>query len=184
MNSKLAALAVIFVAVGLVGNAYAHKSQVIGDYEIEVGWTKEPPKAGKANSIEISVVKASASDKKTAEKTTKAHDDHDATKTSEKAIKPKTTHDDHDEAKKKTTTKAKTTHEHKAGVKGLAKILEVDVTLNDKKTTLTLKENSKKPGIYTGKYTPDSEGHPTVHIYGKIKNKAIEGTFHPEKVEK
>ena len=185
MNSKLAALAVIFVAAGLVGNAYAHKSQVIGDYEIEVGWTKEPPKAGKANAIEISVVKASASDKKVSEKTAKTHDDHDTTKPSEKktTTKPKTTHDDHDDAKKK-TTKTKTTHEHKAGVKGLAKILEVDVTLNDKKTTLVLKENAKKPGIYTGKYTPESEGHPTVHIYGKIKNKAIEGTFHPEKVEK
>ncbi|MBI5698663.1 MAG: hypothetical protein HZC29_09365 [Thaumarchaeota archaeon] len=168
MNSKLAALVVIFVAVGLVGNAYAHKAQVLGDYEIEVGWTKEPPKAGKANAIEISIVKASSADKKAAEKTAKSHDEHDDTKT----------------AQKKTTTKAKTTHEHKVGVKGLAKILEVDVTLNGKKTSLTLKENSKKSGIYTGKYTPDSEGHPTVHIYGKIKNKVIEGTFHPEKVEK
>lgn len=186
MNSKLAALAVIFVAAGLVGNAYAHKSQIIGDYEIEVGWTKEPPKVGKANAIEISIVKASVTDKKAAEKTAKSHDEHEDTVSEKKSTtKPKAAHDEHDDTKtQKTTAKAKTTHEHKAGVKGLAKILEVDVTLNDKKTSLTLKENSKKPGIYTGKYTPDSEGHPTVHIYGKIKNKVIEGTFHPEKVEK
>lgn len=181
MNSKLAALAVIFVAAGLVGNAYAHKSQVLGDYEIEIGWTKEPPKASKANAIEISIVKASATDKKAAQKTAKSHDTHDDTKTPEKKS-TKATHDDHDDTKN--TTKAKITHEHKTGVKGLAKTLEADVTLNGKKTSLALKENSKKPGIYTGKYTPDSEGHPTVHIYGKIKNKIIEGTFHPEKVEK
>jgi len=190
MNSKLAALAVIFVAAGLVGNAYAHKSQVLGDYEIEVGWTKEPPKVGKANAIEISIVKASAADKKSAEKTAKSHDSHEDTTSEKKSTtKPKATHDEHDDAKttKKTTSKKAThaDHDHKkSGVKGLAKILEVDVTLNDKKTSLTLKENSKKPGIYAGKYTPDSEGHPTVHIYGKIKNKVIEGTFHPEKVEK
>ncbi len=164
MNTKLATLVVFALAVGLVGNAFAHKSQVIGDYDIEVGWVKEPPVAGKSNSIEITIVKASTGDKK-AEKS-----DHD--------------HNDKKTTEKKTTAKAaKTTHEHKSGVKGLAKLLDVDVTLNDKKTTLTMKEDPKKAGTYTGKYTPAGEGHPTVHIYAKIKAKEIEGTFHPEKVK-
>lgn len=161
MNTKIAAMVVFFVATGLVGNAFAHKSQVIGDYDIEVGWVKEPPVAGKKNAIEIVIAKATSSDKKASQ------DSHD-----------------HKDSKKKTEkTTTKKTHSHKSGVKGLAKVLEVDVTLNDKKTTLTIKEDPKKAGTYTGEYTPEGEGHPTVHIYAKIKTKEIEGTFHPEKVK-
>ncbi|MFM7795174.1 MAG: hypothetical protein ACKO7N_00220 [Candidatus Nitrosotenuis sp.] len=158
MNTKIAAMVVFFVATGLVGNAFAHKSQVIGDYDIEVGWVKEPPVAGKKNAIEIVIAKAAPSDKKASQ------DSHD-----------------HKDSEKKTTTKK--IHSHKSGVKGLAKVIEVDVTLNGKKTTLTIKEDPKKAGTYTGEYTPEGEGHPTVHIYAKIKTKEIEGAFHPEKVK-
>jgi hypothetical protein len=178
MNDKIAAMVVFFVATGLVGNAFAHKSQVIGDYDIEVGWIKEPPVAGKKNAIEIVIVKASSADKKASHD---SHDQKDSKKTEKKTTeKKKATHSDHKSDKK---TTAKKTHSHKTGVKGLAKVLEVDVTLNDKKTTLTIKEDPKKTGTYTGEYTPEGEGHPTVHIYAKIKTKEIEGTFHPEKVE-
>lgn len=167
MNTKLASLIVFAVAVGLVGNAYAHKDQVLGDYKVEVGWVKEPPVAGKKNAIEINVSMASGSDKKT-------HDQ------DSKDTKTKHNHDE-----KKTTSKKKPAHSHKSakGVAGLGKSLEADVTLNDEKTLLTIKEDKKKPGRYTAEYTPKGEGHPTVHIYAKIKNKEIEGTFHPEKVE-
>lgn len=136
MNAKITALVVAFVAVGLVGNAFAHKSQTIGNYQIEVGWAKEPPKVNKANAIEVNM----------------------------KAIK-------------KSTSK-------KNEVSGLAKTLQVDINLNGKKKTLTMKENPKKPGSYTGDYTPSGAGYPTVHIYTKINGKDIEGSFHPEKVEK
>jgi hypothetical protein len=169
MNTKLASLVVFAVAIGLVGNAYAHKDQIIGDYKIEVGWVKEPPVAGKANAIEVNIVKASTSDKKSAT----SHDGHDAESDKKKH--------DHDEKK---TTKKKSKHSHKAaGVKGLAKSLEIDITLNDEKTTLKVVEDKKQSGRYTAKYTPDAEGHPTVHIYAKIKTSEIEGSFHPEKVE-
>lgn len=161
MNTKIAAMVVFFVATGLVGNAFAHKSQVIGDYDIEVGWVKEPPVAGKKNAIEIVIAKAPSGDKKA------SHDHKDSKKIEKKTDKKST----------------KKTNSQKTGVKGLAKVLEVDVTLNDKKTTLTIKEDPKKAGTYTGEYTPEGEGHPTVHIYAKIKAKEIEGTFHPEKVE-
>lgn len=178
MNTKLASLVVFAVTVGLIGNAYAHKDQTLGDYKVEIGWVKEPPVAGKANSIEIDISKASISDKKTSQ------DDH-------KETKKKTTKHSNDE---KTTDKKKTTkHTHddkktkskstKTGVGGLEKSLQVDITLNDKKTVLTVKEDKKNPGKYTAEYTPESEGHPTVHIYAKIKGKEIEGSFHPEKVE-
>lgn len=136
MNSKLAALIVAFVAIGLVGNAFAHKSQTIGNYNIEVGWSKEPPKVGKANTVEVNM----------------------------KMVK-------------KSTSK-------KNEVSGLAKTLQVDINLNGKKTSLTMKEDPKKPGLYTGPYTPSGAGYPTVHIYTKIGGKDIEATFHPEKVEK
>lgn len=172
MNTKIAAMVVFFVATGLVGNAFAHKSQIIGDYDIEVGWSKEPPVAGKSNAIEIVIAKASSDGKKA------SHGSHDH-KNSKTDEKKKVIHSDH-KSDKKTTKK---THLHKTGVKGLAKVLEVDVTLNDKKTTLTIKEDPKKAGTYIGEYTPEGEGHPTVHIYAKIKTKEIEGTFHPEKVE-
>ena len=178
MNTKLAALVVFAVAIGLVGNAYAHKDQVIGDYKVEVGWVKEPPVAGKSNAIEMTIVKASATEKKS----TTSHEDHKDhdTKSSDKKTTKKTTKHTHDE--KKTTKKA--SHSHKAdGIKGLAKSLDVDITLNDKKTTLKMVEDKKNPGRYTAKYTPNGEGHPTVHIYAKIKTAEIEGTFHPEKIE-
>jgi hypothetical protein len=170
MDTKLAALAVFALAISLVGNAYAHKDQVLGDYKVSVGWTKEPPVAGKANAIEINIAKASASEKKS----TTSHEGHDA----KADKKTKSTHDE------KKTTKKKPTHDHKsAGIKGLAKSLEVDITLNDKKTILKMVEDKKKPGRYTAEYTPEAEGHPTVHIYAKIKTTEIEGSFHPEKVE-
>jgi len=169
MNVKLASLFVFSIAVGLVGNAYAHKDQVIGEYKIEVGWTKEPPTAGKANAIEVNIAKASSADKKS----TTSHEGH-GTKSTDKT---KQTLDE-----KKTAKKTKTSQKP-VGVKGLAKSLEVDITLNDKKTSLKMVEDKKKPGRYTAEYTPESEGHPTVHIYAKIKNAEIEGSFHPEKVE-
>ncbi|NDB63839.1 MAG: hypothetical protein EB170_08260, partial [Nitrosopumilaceae archaeon] len=72
MNTKLAALAIIFVAVGLVGSAYAHKSQVIGDYKVGAGWVTEPPVAGKANQIEVMISTATKGDK-----TAESHDQRD-----------------------------------------------------------------------------------------------------------
>lgn len=170
MNTKLASLVVFAVAIGLVGNAYAHKDQTLGDYKVEVGWVKEPPVAGKANSVEINVSMASSADKKSST----SHEGHDAKSTDKKETKH--THDE-----KKTTKKAKTSHKS-SGVKGLAKLLQVDITLNDKKTALKMIEDKKQPGRYTAKYTPEAEGHPTVHIYAKIKKAEIEGSFHPEKV--
>lgn len=182
MNTKLATLVVFAVAICLVGNAYAHKDQIIGDYKIEVGWVKEPPVAGKANAVEVNISMASSTDKKST-----SHEGHDAKTTDKKTkndekktTKKKSTHT-HSE---KSTEKKTKTHDHKSsGVKGLAKSLEVDITLNDKKTALKMAEDKKKPGRYTAEYTPESEGHPTVHIYAKIKKAEIEGTFHPEKVE-
>jgi hypothetical protein len=175
MNRKLAVLAVLALSVGLIGNAYAHKEQVIGDYKMKVGWKIEPPIAGKKNAIEITVIKASTTDKKT---TKDAHQDHpDDAKSQDTKKDTKTS---------SKTTSSKTTHGHgkkTTGITGLDKSLEVDVTLNGKKTFLKLVEDKKNKGTYHAEFTPDAEGHPTVHVVGKIKTTLVEITFHPEKVE-
>jgi len=190
MNSKLAILAVFALTVGLIGNAYAHKSQVVGDYNIEVGWAKEPPLAGKQNAIEITVTTASASDKAASDKMMKemkgmtdeqmAHMDHSKMSGSS-AAKSST-------AKKPTTAShdmSTMSHDHgtkSTGVTGLK--LDADITLNGKKTMLKLVEDKTTKGKYSAAFTPVSEGFPTVHVVGKIKNTPIEVSFHPEKVEK
>jgi hypothetical protein len=66
---------------------------------------------------------------------------------------------------------------------GLADKLEVDITLNGKKTFLTLNEESEFPGVYHGEFTPTEVGSPNVHVYGKIQDVEFERTFHPEKIE-
>lgn len=203
MQQKLVILAALVLSIGLVSSAYAHKGEVVGNYKIEVGWKNEPPIVGKQNAIEIIVTKATAADKKS------NHDDgsHD---TKKKPTTTKTFHDEtpqnikhmstkdkgHNHDVKKTTKKAiivvvkdregqeakKTTKV--TGITGLSKTLEADVTLNGKKTFLKLVEDKKNKGTYYGAFIPDSEGFPTVHVVGKIKNTPIEITFHPEKVVK
>jgi hypothetical protein len=170
MKSTLTILSAILLATVLLGSAYAHKSQVIGNYKVEAGWKDEPPIVGKKNAIEVLITKATAADKNT-----KHNDDHSTTKKSSHS------HDEDPKTKKKTKSH---THETKksTGVKGI-KDLQVDVALDGQKTFLKIKEDSKKPGRYFGSYTPQKEGQPTVHIFATIKGVQIEGAFHPEKVE-
>ncbi|NDF48228.1 MAG: hypothetical protein EB158_08685 [Nitrosopumilaceae archaeon] len=214
MNTKLAALAIIFVAVGLVGSAYAHKSQVIGDYKVGAGWVTEPPVVGKANQIEVMISSATKGDK-----TAESHDhketkpDHKEKKTKKVETKKKKTAvkstkptsfdnsnakiitisaDSHvmkmDSMEKKSVKKSNHDgHDEEKlanGVTGLAKDLQVDITLNGKKSMLNMTEDSTNPGRYLGNYTPDSAGYPTVHIFVTINGKTVEGSFHPEEVKK
>ncbi|HXW02379.1 MAG TPA: PEFG-CTERM sorting domain-containing protein [Candidatus Nitrosotenuis sp.] len=44
-------------------NAYAHKSEVIGDYKVEVGWDVEPPISGINNKITVLITYASSEEK-------------------------------------------------------------------------------------------------------------------------
>lgn len=182
MNKQLGLLTVAILSVSLLGSAYAHKGQVIGDYKIDAGWKNEPPIAGKSNAIEVIVTKASMIEKKTTSKDEHKDDGHkdDHKKTNAK----KSTHDEkskknhHDESKKKSKSKMITN-----GISGLSKNVEVDVILNGQKTFLTLVEDPKNKGVYHGEYMPNASGYPTVHIAGTIRGIDIEATFHPEKVE-
>ncbi|WP_268542966.1 hypothetical protein [Candidatus Nitrosotenuis cloacae] len=177
MNTKLALFGIMLLAVGLMTSVYAHKAEIVGNYKIEVGWKNEPPVVNKANSIEISIMKVTASDKHGGEHTGH-HDDNTKQKSSIKHTSATTEKKTQDS---KPSTKSATT---KSGVSGLAKSIDADITLNGKKTFLKLSEDPKNKGVYYGKYTPKSEGHPTVHISGKINGNLVEMTFHPEKVIK
>jgi hypothetical protein len=184
MQKKLAIVTALILSLGLISSVYAHKSEMVGNYKIEVGWKNEPPIMGKKNAIEITITKATAADKK-------LKHDHDSHVAKKKLTTTKTFFDETSQTIKEVSTKDKE-HKHNAkkttkpatGISGLSKMLEVDVTLNGKKTFLKLIEDKKNKGTYYGTYTPDSEGFPTVHIVGKIKNTPIETTFHPEKVVK
>jgi hypothetical protein len=188
MNAKVALLAVVVLSLSLMTNAYAHKAQVVGDYKIEVGWKNEPPIVGKKNAIEILVTKATSSDKKSSNHDHDSHD-HDAKKTKT----TKTSYDESSSNIKLVSTSKDKEHKHdtkttkstkkSAGMTGLSKTLEADVTLNGKKSFLKLVEDKQHKGTYHGTYTPNSVGYPTVHVVGKIKNTPVEITFHPEKVE-
>lgn len=183
MNNKLAVLAVFALSVGLIGNAYAHKAQTVSDYNMEVGWKTEPPVAGKKNAIEVTITQASSSDKKNAKGNQMDPDSMDSKTKDAKANNSKSTKEtkEHKHAEK---TPAKHSPGKKAvGISGLSKTLEVDVTLNGKKTFLKLVEDKKNKGTYHGAFTPDAEGQPLVHVVGKIKKIPVEITFHPEKVE-
>lgn len=177
MNKKLGLLAVAILSIGLLGSAYAHKGQVIGDYKIDAGWKNEPPIAGKSNAIEVIITKASMAEKKPTSKD-EHKDDHKKTNAKKSTHDEKSKKNHHDDSKKKSKSKMITN-----GISGLSKTVEVDVTLNGQKTFLTLVEDPKNKGVYHGEYTPNASGHTTVHIAGKIKGVDIEATFHPEKVE-
>jgi negative regulator of genetic competence, sporulation and motility len=190
-------LCALVLSVGLVGSAFAHKSQVVGEYKLEVGWEKEPPIAGKKNAIEIMITRATAAEMNMSEE---EHAKHQKEMTAEKKTtnsktksEKKTTkndhdnHDKHEKHSKKETKSTKKTDAKKAakkadGISGI-KGLEASIALNGKKTFLDMKEDKKKPGRYYGAFTPDKDGYPTVHVYAKIAGTDVEATLHPEKVE-
>ena len=138
MNNKLAVFAIFALTIGLIGNAYAHKSEVVGDYKLEIGWTKEPPVKGKPNAIELTVTKASASDKAIASMEDQMDDEMSNSTVKSDVTKSPTTPNSikstmsHDVVTKKITTN---------GITGLK--LDADISINGKKTMLKLVEDKK-----------------------------------------
>lgn len=180
MKSTIAFLFVFAIAIGLVGSAYAHKSEVVGDYKIEIGWKNEPPVVGVANEVEIVATIATDFDKAQAdsEDTAMKGMDHSMNETA---------HDGHDSMGNMTSGHDSEMNHDEMSVthipEGLLKNFEVTMEIGDQKTPLTLVEDSKFPGVYHAAYTPAEAGFPMVHIVGKIADKDVEKTFHPEKVE-
>ena len=179
MNTKLALLVVAMaLAAGLTNNAFAHKSQVVGDYLIEVGWKEEPVIAGLDNAITVAVTSATEDDKA------------NAGTMSDAMSADGMTHETSPNEMASNDT-ASTVEEHhdeeegplKNGITGLESTLEVTVTLNGEKTTLNMTEDPDNHGMYIGKFTPSATGYPTVHIFTTINDNPVEATFHPEEVK-
>lgn len=55
---KLAIFVAFVLALGMANGAFAHKSQIVGNYEIEVGWQNEPPFVGHENAITVMITNA------------------------------------------------------------------------------------------------------------------------------
>jgi hypothetical protein len=70
LNSKFVILIVVVLSLSIVPSAYAHKSEVIGDYKIEVGWEIEPPIIGMSNRITLMITYASLEEKTELERAT------------------------------------------------------------------------------------------------------------------
>ncbi len=58
MKKQLVIFLAFVLAIGMMNGASAHKSQIVGNYEIEVGWENEPPIIGKENTIIIMITHA------------------------------------------------------------------------------------------------------------------------------
>jgi hypothetical protein len=148
--------------------AYAHKSEVVGDYKLEIGWDREPPIIGMENAITVMITHASDEEKASSEEDHSTHDG-------------KSDHSGHEMSD---SSHNKADHsEHIEGISGLADILDVSITLNGKKTILDMVEDEHVTGLYHGKFTPQEAGHPTVSFFAEINGATIETTLHPEKVE-
>jgi len=171
MNTKLSLLVIVMtLSLSLTSNAFAHKSEVVGDYLIEVGWKEEPVIVGLDNAITVAITSATENDKTNAE--TMANTMSGGNMTQEDMA-----------------NMAASTEEHHGeegplenGVTDLASTLEVTVTLNGEKTNLSMTEDPNNPGMYIGKFTPNTVGYPMVHLFTTIKDNPIEVTFHPEEV--
>ncbi|MEM3144267.1 MAG: hypothetical protein QXW91_06565, partial [Candidatus Nitrosotenuis sp.] len=162
MYKSLTLLAIAVVSIGLLASAHAHKSEIVGDYKIEVGWVYEPPVQQQRNAIEIIVTKATDAEKEMAH--SKDHnmaDMHGANNTSDSHNTHTSDSKDHNMADMHganntsdshnthtSDSKDHAMHESKTvseGVTGLRKSMEADVTLNAKKSFLKLIESKVKP---------------------------------------
>lgn len=156
MQIKFLVLLLLVTSIGFIGSAQAHKSEVVGNYKVEVGWDIEPPIAGMNDKITIMLTHASAEEKTASEKM------------------------DHDEVEHADEEMG---HGHDEGISGLASTMDVTVTLNDEKTALVMTEDERIPGLYFGEFTPPAPGFPTVHLFVEIDGEPLEIDMHPEKVE-
>ena len=180
MHSKIALVFVFVIALGLVGSVSAHKSEVVGDYKIEVGWKNEPPVVGMDNQIDLTVTTATAFDKAEAEKEDQAmegmgmKDTHDS----------KMTDDDHAMESENDDHAMESKHNMGEPIStGILKGFTANMMLGDTDTPLNLVEDSKFSGVYRVQFTPTETGHPMIHIIGILDGEEANVTFHPEQVE-
>ena len=168
-------LTILVLSIGL-GNAYAHKADVVGDYKIEIGWDEEPPIQGIKNSIELVVTHATETDKEMAAEMDKTMD---MANEDEHTDETDMAHEDHTD---ETDMAHEDDHDHEGGISGLAETMQVRVSLDGESTTLNLVESDLE-GMYLGEFIPNSSGYPVVHLSGMIEDTEVDLDMHPEMVE-
>ncbi len=139
----------------LFDDAFAHKDEIIGDYNVSVGWEHEPPIEGIKNNVEVIITLANGMDK---------HTDKDG-----------------EELDHHSTNNTMTETTHSELITGLH--LEAHMKLNGEKTVLDITEIHEE-GVYRAPYTPTSAGLPSIDVYGQLGEMDFAVTFHPEKIEK
>ena len=145
---------ILLVLFGTISTADAHTAKVVGDFKIDIGWEKEPPLVGIANSVVFTVTLADESDKL-------LNDMIFFNKINDSDDKPNNTH-----------------------LSDLTNSTEAYIKIDNSKTRLVLEESQEKLGVYTAKYTPDKIGVPSINFAGVIKNLEFELTSKIETIEK
>ena len=74
---KFLVLMLLIASISVIGAANAHKSEVIGDYKVEIGWDKEPPIVGMNNKITVMITHASPEEKAAAGEATHDEAEHE-----------------------------------------------------------------------------------------------------------
>ena len=174
MNGRLVlfVLAVLsVVSITSASSAYAHKSQVIGDYNVEAGWNVEPPVVGLDNAVTVMITPASADDKAASDKA--LTDMKDMTDEQMAHMDDTMTADEHHDEEAVPTN----------GISGLASSLDVAITVNGEKTSLNMVEDEEVKGLYVGQFVPTAAGFPSVHVFTTIDGAPIEATFHTEEIK-
>ena len=186
MRTTLAILVLLIaLANGLTNNAFAHKSEVVGDYLVDISWKNEPPIVGVDNTIVLEITTATMQDKTNSKQ---MNDSMDTSMSHESMSHDTMTHDtnsgmNHAGGSHDMAADSMQKDSSQNGVTGLASNLDVTITLDEKKVTLEMIEDPQNPGKYYSEFTPKIIGHPTVHVFTTIKGDPIEVTFHPEQVK-
>jgi hypothetical protein len=164
LNAKYLLLLAIVSSVSAISfdSVSAHKSEIIDDYKLEIGWDREPTVVGVDNAITVMITCAS-----------------DEEKASSKVDHGGTDHSSHEES----NHSPHDADERVGGIAGLADAIDMSITLNGKKTMLSMAEDEHTAGLYLGKFTPSESGHPTLSFFAEIDGTPIETTLHPEKVD-
>jgi len=180
MRTTLAILVLLIaLGTGLTNSAFAHKSEVVGDYLVDISWKNEPPIVGVVNTIVLEITTAPMQDKTNSKQ---MNDSMDSSMSHDTMTHDTNSGMNHAGASHDMAADSMQKDSSQNGVTGLASNLDVTITLGEKKVTLEMIEDPQNPGKYYSEFTPQIIGHPAVHVFTAIKGDPIEVTFHPEQV--
>ncbi len=182
MHCKLAILILLLaLGTGLTNNAFAHKSEVVGDYLIDFSWKNDPAIVGVDNSIILLITTASLQDKSNSEQITNSVD---MSMSNEKMSHDANSSMNHGATSHNMAADSNVQKDlPQKGITGLASDLDVTITLNEKKVRLEMIEDLQNPGVYYSEFTPQRAGHPIIHVFTTINDSTLEVTFHPNEIK-